>query len=407
MTMDVEELLIRTLDDARHRQAARPGQFADLAPAVRRVRRRRAAGVAAAVALLLGGAAAVSPWLPVGSRTSAPTARPTLSPAGSAAVPSPSESPMPASGLGEQLTAAPVAANDLALSPRLGAASALWVCSLGTDSQVAGIDPASGAVIASVRLPATPATCGVRIDPGTGAVWAWAMTSPASATDTVSTVTVIRIDPATGRVLARQTARADVYDGAAGHDRLWLSGPQGVWRFAVGTPPVLVPALSGLGSTGYTSGVAYQAAIDRLLAVVSDTSAKAVDVRTGKQVASTALWLGKTSLVVTGDDQVWAAGYSTDQPTVLHLDPATLGVLGGSAASQGSGVGAIAWAGSSVVWVRNGSDEGLSCVRASDGVVERRWDAVQGPVASNARIGAFAVHDGLVYRLPLSEVCPG
>ncbi|MFZ0157485.1 MAG: hypothetical protein WAL50_00530 [Kineosporiaceae bacterium] len=218
---------------------------------------------------------------------------------------------------------------------------------------------------------------------------------------------MIRIDPATGRVLARATAQADVYDAAAGHDRLWLSGPQGVWQFAVGTPPALVPALERAGSTAFISGIAYQRATGRLLAVDDSTAAMAVDVGTGKKVASESLWLGKASLVVTGDGQVWAAGYSTDQPTVLHLDPATLGVVGGSAASQGSGVGAIAWAGSSVVWVRNGSDEGLSCVRASDGVVERRWDAVQGPVASNDRVGAFAVHNGLVYRLPLSEVCPG
>ncbi len=74
---------------------------------------------------------------------------------------------------------------------------------------------------------------------------------------------------------------------------------------------------------------------------------------------------------------------------------------------QGTGPGAVVWPGYSVVWVRDGGDEGLSCVDATTGQVLQRWDAVQGPVATIGGGGlALAIDPPGTRLLPLTA-CPG
>ncbi len=82
-----------------------------------------------------------------------------------------------------------------------------------------------------------------------------------------------------------------------------------------------------------------------------------------------------------------------------------MSVIGSSPVADQLGPGAILWAGSKVLWVRNGGDEGLSCVDPKTGAILENWDAIQGPVTS---IGghAYAVQGDLV-RLNLNAACAG
>jgi hypothetical protein len=64
------------------------------------------------------------------------------------------------------------------------------------------------------------------------------------------------------------------------------------------------------------------------------------------------------------------------------------------------------WPGASVVWVRSGGSEGLTCIDPQTGSVLEQWPAVQGPVAS-VRGHAYAASDGSLDQLSLEGACTG
>jgi hypothetical protein len=101
--------------------------------------------------------------------------------------------------------------------------------------------------------------------------------------------------------------------------------------------------------------------------------------------------------------QVWVGGYG---PRLVHLDPDTLQPAGTSPVAQEVGPGAAVWPGSAVVWVRNGGDEGLTCMNPADGAALQRWREVQGPVASTTGAALASQRAGAVW-LTLDPVCAG
>ena len=117
--------------------------------------------------------------------------------------------------------------------------------------------------------------------------------------------------------------------------------------------------------------------------------------------------IGKESIAIVGD-QIWVGGYgSGSTPRLFHLDSSTLQPLptNGLGPLQ-LGPGAIVWPGASVVWVRSGGSEGLTCIDPQSGAVLEQWDAVQGPVLS-VRGDAYAMSDGSLDQLSLAGDCTG
>jgi hypothetical protein len=175
------------------------------------------------------------------------------------------------------------------------------------------------------------------------------------------------------------------FTAAAWDGQLWLATEHGLYRVGDASPgPVRVAA----GGSTQVFSVAADPLHNRVLAGVPDSSAFAgvrviaVDgsgrlLRTGA-----ALPVGKESIAVVGD-RIWVGGYgSGTSPRLVRLDPTTLTVAGTSQVSGQVGPGAILWPGAAVLWVRDGGDEGLSCVDPNDGSVLQQWNAVQGPIAS-------------------------
>ena len=132
----------------------------------------------------------------------------------------------------------------------------------------------------------------------------------------------------------------------------------------------------------------------------------AIDTRSGKVVAqSPQTSVGKESIAVVGHE-VWVGGYGdVDKPRLEHLDAATLKFVGSSPAGDNLGPGAILWPGADVLWVRNGGDEGLSCVDPKTGTILEQWLAIQGPVVSSNG-HAFGIQAGL-QPLGLTGRCTG
>ncbi len=194
---------------------------------------------------------------------------------------------------------------------------------------------------------------------------------------------------------------AQVSDGALFGGRLWLATSAGI--YVLGPDDVAaarVPAYAGA-----TIAIAADPLRQRLIATSSGWPTRMLQVRAGRvTVLPGSLLLGKTSIAVSAN-QIWLTGYG-DGPHVLHLDPTTLQPFAVSPVDPQVGPGAQVWAGGSVVWVRDGGSEGLSCVDAATGEVRADWSNVSGPVASRAGAG-YAVADGAVIRLELSPACPG
>ena len=125
---------------------------------------------------------------------------------------------------------------------------------------------------------------------------------------------------------------------------------------------------------------------------------------------SAPLPIGKESIAIVGD-QIWVGGYgSGSTPRLFHLDGSSLEPIATTGFGVGDplelGPGAIVWPGASVVWVRSGGSEGLTCIDPQSGAVLEQWDAVQGPVFS-VRGNAFGVSDGSLDQLTLTGDCTG
>lgn len=243
---------------------------------------------------------------------------------------------------------------------------------------------------------------GLRADPATGAVWVWTASDPSG-----QATTLARIEPDGSAPAQTAAVVGPVLDAAAGDGALWLGTGAGVLGWRAGAAPVAVPGLDLARVPTAPAALAFDPGRHRLLVGLEDRRLVAVDVRSGRTTAEGTFGYGKGALALTGSGELWAGGYIGGGPTVARLDPQTLAVLGTSTVVAVNGPGAWVWPGERVVWVRNGGDTGLTCVAAGSGQPLQRWDSVQGPVASSWQDGAFAVHEGTLYRLPAAGGCAG
>ena len=400
---DVEELLRETLSDPRHRLEPSPELYGIVRRRAAARRRTRWAAVSAGVAVIAVAVAAST--LAVhqsGHRT--PTAHtPSPSSTPSPTLPRPSESPHGA-------VSAAIDVGQGWPSEAVMAAGALYVLT-NNPSQLVVLNAAGTNIKATADLPTTDAA-GLTV--GDGRVWVW----------TESPGVLYAYDASTLQSLGSFPTGAQVFNVSAVDGELYLATDRGLLLASGSTPSSgRLATTSVAGIAGGTYGLAADPVRHRVLVGVTplgsapaNSSAPAngfvgvrvvaVDARTGKVVAqSPQTSVGKESIAVVGD-QVWIGGYGdTDKPRIEHLDATTLRVTGTSPVGAGVGPGAILWPGSQVLWVRNGGDEGLSCVDPKSGAILEQWLAVQGPVTSVPG-HAYGVQAGL-QPLGLNASCPG
>jgi len=215
------------------------------------------------------------------------------------------------------------------------------------------------------------------------------------------------------QVLATFESGLNFFSAAAINGNLWLAANEGLYLLPSGATE-WAAAKHVVNSPVYSvvaDPARHRVLVGTMVAEggsdgLGGTSVTAVDTRNQRvTTAGATVPVGKSSIAVVGD-QVWVGGYgSGDSKRIEHLDATTLNVIGSSAVSSQLGPGAILWSGDKVLWVRNGGDEGLSCVDPKTGAIREYWDGIQGPVSSIAG-HAYAVQ-GDVVRLNLNAACPG
>jgi len=210
------------------------------------------------------------------------------------------------------------------------------------------------------------------------------------------------------------------FSGAAGAGVLGLATSDGLWLLSADT------AKGTSGATKIVSGTVLSVVADAVrhrILYGTEVSPPAtgdslgsvvvheIDAHTHSMIGVSApLPIGKESIAIVGD-QIWVAGYgSGSTPRLFHLDGSSLQTIATSGFGAGSpnelGPGAIVWPGQSVLWVRSGGSEALSCIDPQSGALLEHWDAVQGPVVS-VRGHAFAASDGSLEQLSLEGACTG
>ena len=372
-----ETLLRETLTDPRREPEPDPEQWqlaVALAAAERRHRTRRRTGIALAVAAVL--AVLVSTAVVAGRHPPSTT------------------SPPVAVG-----TATDVVAGTHALYAVRPDPARLW-----------RLDPATGRVARGVPLPWVPSPNGyVQLAADGRYVWSWG-------DDGTGNLIVAAYQADTLTAVYRRALRlgsiGGVFNGAAMDGSLWLATQTGLYRVVPGTAIRRVA-----GTEGRVYSVAADPARGRVLAGLTFAPAIAtiriVAVDPGDPRITTTggrLALGTESIAVV-DDRIWVGGYGSGAtPWLRRLDPRTLRPIGTSPVT-GLGPGAILWPGRSVLWVRAGGDETLSCLDPAHGQVLQRWPAVHGPVASvpgvAVAVGAPGVGNAPVARLALNPACRG
>jgi hypothetical protein len=398
---DVEQLLRETLADPRHRLDPGPGMY-DTVRQRARQRRRRVVQVASAFTAVVviagvGTAIGVNSGHGRGNQVAAPSITP---------------APQPG-----QVT-----------SVELGKGSTSAVAVTSSDVFVARTQPnellqVSATDLAITKRVATPdAVDGAAADAAAGLVWTWSSTqSPSSADhsgqagDAGSTDIYAYKTPTLTRA-AGINIPAYTFSTAALNGDLWLATSDGLYVVAPthGRSNAVMKV-----AAGSVFSVAADAVRDRILygsAISTPASAGSlggiaiheINATTHSVIAvGTPLPIGKESIAIVGD-QIWVGGYgSSSSPRLFHLDGSSLQPIqttGQDALALGPG--AIVWPGASVVWVRSGGSEGLTCVDPQTGAVLEQWDAVQGPVAS-VRGYAFAASDGSLEQLSLPGDCTG
>lgn len=266
------------------------------------------------------------------------------------------------------------------------------------------LDPRSLEITGSVTLPGQPK--GISVDPARALIWVWYSET--------ADRTVLLGYPAGNLGGSHRTVRADVsvvWAAAALNGELWLSTELGLYRVPAGaTRASRVAAFGGERFNQPLSAAAADPTRGRILVdeVGTDSGARPVAFYPGtsKSVRGEYIKLGKEEVVVVAG-QIWIGGYSgSGGPRLVHLDPDTLRPRGGSSLQAQLGPGAIVYPGASVLWVRNGGDEGLSCVDPATGAVLEQWESVQGPVASVPG-AAVAIDGAFLLRPELSGRCAG
>jgi hypothetical protein len=372
MNDTLESLVRETLVDPRRRLDPDPQHYSHVTQRVRVLRRRRIgrwASVAAAVAtvaVIVGVMSAAGPRAPL---------RP---------LPLVSSAPAVASGAVAPADVVTGQVVDVAAS-----ADAIFVLESSPDS-VLRIDRVSRQVTGTVPIPAN--ATGLAVDPGAGRLWVWSgPPRPGLREYDLARLTPLR---------DLSAPSSEVFAAAALDGDLWVTTPSGLYRIPAGSG---VPQqVTAVGTDVY--GLAADRTRDRV--IVSGDQIVAVDAPTLTVTKGASLGLGKTSVAVVAG-RVWVGGYGSGPGRRLaQLDPVTLRPTGTSPVNEQVGPGAVLWSGASVVWVRNGGDEGLSCIDPTNGAVLQQWREVQGPVTSAAGV-ALANHNGTGMWLSLDPPCSG
>jgi hypothetical protein len=401
---DVEQLLRETLADPRHRLEPGPGMY-DTVRERARQRRQRTIQIASActvVVLIAGVATAIG--VNSGHRRAGQVAA------------TPSITPSPPTG-----QATPI---DLGI----GSTSAMAVTSSWVF--VARTQPDELVKLSTTKLSVTKraatydAVDDIAVDAAAGKVWTWSSTQAAASgsSDGASSTSINEYATSSLAVeglVGGMPLPAYAFSGAALDGQLWLATSDGLWVVGPDMP-------GGMGAAKVASGSVFSVAADPVRHRVlygtamsipagadslGDIAIYEIDARTHAVIGiSTPLPIGKESIAIVGD-QIWVGGYgSGSTPRLFHLDGASLEPLHTTGLGAGNplefGPGAIVWPGASVVWVRSGGSEALSCVDPQSGALLERWDAVQGPVASMPG-HAYAASDGSLDQLSLAGGCTG
>lgn len=387
---DLEELLRDTLTDPRRRIDPSPAMYEEVQRTARARRHRHFAAASAAVVVV---AVAVTTSVLAAQRPASRTTPPLAT-----HPPTPTHSVDPLHGTTGTAVQLP---GDKFAAVMGATATPTALYAFRTD--IVKLDPTGTQILATAAGPAGTPT-GIAIDGNR--LWVWSQ----------DTGSVRTYDTATLAPLDTLSSGAQIFDAIAVNGALVFTSTEGLMRLTVnGRDGLVTPVNADLGTGTY--GLALDPGRHRILVGVTPpgtapvngfVGAKvvALDPTTGRVIASSPQTsLGKESIAVVGD-QIWIAGYGdVDKPRIEHLDAETLQPIGSSEVGSQVGPGAVLWPGQKVLWVRNGGDEGLSCVDPKTGSILEHWDNVQGPVTSIAG-HAYGVQGDLV-RLNLNSTCSG
>jgi hypothetical protein len=401
--MDVEQLLQETFADPRHRLDPVPGMYETVRERAHQRRQRvvRLASAFTAVVVIAGVATAVG--VNSGHRRGGQVAAPSITP-------SPQTGQARSVDLGKGSTSA------FALTP-----SGLFIAQT-QPNQLLRVSLADKPAI--TRMATTDVVDGVAADAADNIVWTWSTTEPTAsvgaASDSSAGSTSIHAYPnASGLATLAVPASVPAYtfSAAALDGDLWLATSEGVYVVAEGDLSRTVTKVF----SGSVFSIAADAVRNRILYGARFSTPAAGGTNSLGSIAvheldptthavfgvGTPLPIGKESIAIVGD-QIWVAGYgSGSTPRLFHLDGSSLEPIATSNLDALQlGPGATVWPGQSVLWVRSGASEGLSCVDPQTGNLLERWDAVQGPVASVAG-HAYAASDGSLDEVSLSGGCAG
>jgi hypothetical protein len=272
---------------------------------------------------------------------------------------------------------------------------------------------------------ATPdAVDGTAVDRVAGLVWTWSSTQPADASgDSAADSTSIHAyQTSTFAMDGAVTLPAYTFSAVALDGKLWLATSGGLYVVGTGSDgtksatKVVDGSVSSVAADAPRHRILFGVFVETPTASSTTTDSNTIGIVAVHAVdaanhhvttVGTPLPVGKESIAVV-DGQVWVAGFGSDS-LLIHLDAKTLRPIGAGASGLGKldlGPGAIVWPGESVVWVRAGGSEALSCFDPKTGAVLEQWDTVQGPVASV--VGrAYAASDGSLEQLSLAGGCKG
>lgn len=214
----------------------------------------------------------------------------------------------------------------VAITPRPGgvavAGDAVWVAASTTFGAAAGppqhtlvrVDPATARVVATVPVPVPMVAVAVSPGPRDGAVWAVGTRDPTAESGEPAGV-VVRVDPATGAVVADvELGVGAPSDLAVAADAVWVADSRGdrVLRIDPATNRV-VAQVSVPGPTSVAMGP------DGVWVASPDGKVRRIDPATNRVAATVATGRNPT-VVVAGAEGVWVSNYADED--VVRIDAA-------------------------------------------------------------------------------------
>jgi hypothetical protein len=407
--MDVEQLLREALADPRHRLEPDPGMYETVRERAHQ-RRQRGLRLASAVTVIVVIASVATAIGVTTHRHGQVAAVPSVTP--SPTLPSPTIQATP-TGLATPVDLGAGSMSSLSIAP-----SEFFVART-QPNQLVEVSMADQSITKRIATP--DAVDGIAVDAVAGQLWTWSTTQTTASgqSDGTSSTSIHAYATSSFAMNGAVTVPTYTFSAAALNGALWLATSGGLY--------VVATAANGSpAATKITSGSVFSVAADavrhRILygAAVSTAAAAdslgsiaihEIDANTHAVIGvGSTLPIGKESIAIVGD-QIWVGGYgSGSTPRLFHLDGASLERLQTNGLGAGSpldfGPGAIVWPGASVLWVRSGGSEALSCIDPQSGALLEHWDAVQGPVTSVPG-HAYAASDGSLEQLGLAGDCTG